>query len=498
MATSYLVPAALAILGYFLVSTFRAWYRLRNFPGPFLGSISYLWMAKTSVTGNGPKIWMETQAKYNSPLVRIGPYDLLTGSATFLRHINSARSNYRRDPNYNSYSVDPYNMNMFSTTDEAMHSELKAKTAGAYAGKAVPTLESDIDTQLVALKNMIREKYITTSGSFRPMDMGRVIPWFTLDSITKLAFGKEWGHIKADDDVRNVVGSVDEFARIIALCGEIPPLGRVFFSKFMLRLMGPKDTDPTGVGWVTGLGKRVVAERFDLENPAEKQDMLGSFIRHGISQKQCGAEIILALLAGSETTAGAIRCTIFHILKTPQVYQRLQKEIDQAVQEGKVSRPIISLSEAKSLPYLQAVLYEGIRIQPALALPQTKVAGPGGDTFESQFIPAGTRITVNIFSLMRNKDVFGEDVETFRPERFVEASDKKCVEMEKDVEMYFGHGRYMCAGKMIAFMEMSKAYFELFHDFDMQVVNSCEPWKVQYFTAAKIKDFFVRVTERAQ
>lgn len=106
-------------------------------------------------------------------------------------------------------------------------------------------------------------------------------------------------------------------------------------------------------------------------------------------------------------------------------------------------------------------MYEGIRIQPALALPQTKVVGPGGDTLDGQFVPAGTRITVNTWALMRNKELFGEDMETFRPERFIEASDKKRVEMERDIELYFGHGRYMCAGKMIAFMELNKVLFEV-------------------------------------
>lgn len=248
------------------------------------------------MSGESPKIWMETQAKYNNSLVRIGPNDLLTGSSALLRHINAARSNYRRDVMYETYCPDPSNLNMFSTTDEALHADLKAKTAGAYAGKAVPTLEPDIDQQLLALKSLFRRKYITTPGSFKPIDMGRVIPWFTLDSITKLAFGQAWGHIEADDDVRNVIGATDTFARFVTLCGEIPPLRRLFFSKFMLLLVGPKDTDPTGMGYVTGyenlsrcasmvqiagltrlrLGKKVVAERFDLENPAEKQDMLVS------------------------------------------------------------------------------------------------------------------------------------------------------------------------------------------------------------------------------
>lgn len=251
MATSYLFPAALVLLAYLSVSTFISWYRLRRFPGPFLGSVSHLWMAKTAVSGKSNQIFVDIQAKYNSPLVRIGPNDLFTASPTVLRRINAARSGYTRDDMYNAYGVDPENHNMFSTTDEALHTELKAKTAGAYAGKAVPTLEPDIDGQLVSLKNLIREKYLSTPENFKPMNIGRVIAWFALDSITKLSFGQEWGHIKADDDVRGYVSAVSSFARFITLCADTPPLRRLVFSKPMIRLIGPKDTDTMGMGWVT-------------------------------------------------------------------------------------------------------------------------------------------------------------------------------------------------------------------------------------------------------
>lgn len=93
---------------------------------------------------------------------------------------------------------------------------------------------------------------------------------------------------------------------------------------------------------------------------------------------------------------------------------------------------------------------------------QTKVVGPEGDTIEGQFVPPGTRISHNFWALTRNKQVFGEDVETFRPERFMEASgQQKRVEMERDVELLFGYGRYMCAGKLIAFTELNKVLFEV-------------------------------------
>lgn len=62
------------------------------------------------------------------------------------------------------------------------------------------------------------------------------------------------------------------------------------------------------------------------------------------------------IVAGTESTASAIRSTLVHIMTCPRVYQKLKTEINLAVEEGKVSSPI-KLEEAKLLPFLQVSLH---------------------------------------------------------------------------------------------------------------------------------------------
>lgn len=61
-------------------------------------------------------------------------------------------------------------------------------------------------------------------------------------------------------------------------------------------------------------------------------------------------------VAGSDTSASALRITMFYILSCPRVYQKLKAEIRDAIREGRVSSPVISVAEAKQLPYLQVCL----------------------------------------------------------------------------------------------------------------------------------------------
>jgi cytochrome P450 len=97
----------------------------------------------------------------------------------------------------------------------------------------------------------------------------------------------------------------------------------------------------------------MVSRRFDDSySNKDYNDMLGAFIRHGATQRQCRLEIPFQIIAGSDTTATAIRGTLLYITTTRSVYDRLQKEIDEGIASGKISSPIRN-EEAKAMEYLQ-------------------------------------------------------------------------------------------------------------------------------------------------
>ncbi len=62
---------------------------------------------------------------------------------------------------------------------------------------------------------------------------------------------------------------------------------------------------------------------------------------------------------------------------------------------------------------------------------------------------------------MRNRTLFGDDVEIFRPERWLDADHAQRTAMERTVDLAFGYGRWACAGKTVAFMELNKFYVEV-------------------------------------
>lgn len=149
---------------------------------------------------------------------------------------------------------------------------------------------------------------------------------------------------------------------------------------------------------------------------------------------------------------------MLYIVTHPHVYSRLLAEILEASKT--VSCPIRN-AEAKRLPYLQAVIKEGLRIWPPVASLMTKIAPPEGDNWKGIRIPGGTCIGYNAFGLSRNRDVWGHDADVFRPERWLEGTAEELRAMESVLDMVFGHGRFKCLGQNIAYIELNKIFFEV-------------------------------------
>ncbi|KAI1141843.1 cytochrome P450 [Hypoxylon sp. FL0543] len=492
-----LTAFVLLFVGWYVISAVYSWYRLRHIPGPFLATFSYLPLARYALTGKQLEYYDSTSKKYGS-LVRIGPNEILTDDPEVWKQMSGTKSKYWKSGWYSGSRFNPYHPTTFTTLDPRPHDKAKAQLMPGYTGRDNPGVETDIDAQINSLVDLIRRKYITTpnGGGYRPLNLARTVHFFTLDVISKLSLGEAFGCLETDSDPHRISETLDAAMPFVILTADVPWARKVMFSTLYLKLFGPKETDSRGMGLLMKLANAAVREYFKPDAVIDETRILGSWVRHGATQAHCEVEAAFMFAAGTDTTATAIRITILYILATPRIYQRLKDEIASAVREGRVSQPITQ-AEARGLPYLQAVIYEGLRIRPATTSQVSKEVPRGGDTVNGKFIPEGTAIGPNFQPLLRSKAMFGEDADVFRPERYLEVDEKTRMEMQRHVELVFGHGRWMCAGKTIAFMELNKIFFELFRYFDFQLVEPMKPMITFSHGLYIDKGLLVRVTESA-
>ncbi|RBR23415.1 uncharacterized protein FIESC28_03794 [Fusarium coffeatum] len=484
--------AAVGLLVFFVIDTLRAWYRLCHVPGPFGAGLTRLWMFRGSMRAQQP---MEIQAaieKYGS-LVRIGPNELATDDAALLRRMNSAKSTYVRGPWFASMRFEPGKDNLFSMQDEEGHRKLRNKMAAGYSGKENPSLERSVDSIIAKFIDLLETKYLSTEDEFRPVDFSQKAQFFTLDVISDLAFGHQFGYLTKDEDVYDFLKITRAYFPVTVTMANMPWMISLLHSRLFSGLL-PKETDGVGFGAFIGVANKKVAERF-APGATPHADMLGSFMKNGLSQEQMSRESLLNVVAGSETTATTIRMIMLCILTNPVAYRRLQQEIDDAIKAGTISSPITD-AEARRLPFLQATIQEGLRIKVPAAGPLFKAVPPEGDTINGMFIPGGTQIGISPFGVYHSKKVFGPDAAVFRPERWLNADPERLEAMADHVGLVFSSGKWQCLGKPVAIMELNKIFVELLRRFDFSIVKPEKPTDIFNAGVWIIENFNLRVTRR--
>lgn len=116
------------------------------------------------------------------------------------------------------------------------------------------------------------------------------------------------------------------------------------------------------------------------------------------SPLRLAAEANLLLGAGAETTASTIARTVYHILANPEVHKRLQEELTVAMP---VADAIPSLSKLSQLPYLNAVIEEGLRVSLPVLSRSPRVFQDHAVQYKEWVIPPGVSLIVSQIQLFR-------------------------------------------------------------------------------------------------
>jgi cytochrome P450 len=233
-------------------------------------------------------------------------------------------------------------------------------------------------------------------------------------------------------------------------------------------------------------------------------------------------------LAGSDTTAAAITSILYHLMRTPKAYEKLNAEIEEAAASGFLS-PIIQYNEAVGLPYLSACCKEGMRLHPSVGLTLPRHVPKGGCMISGHWFPKGTRVGVNAAVVQRDKSIFGYDADEFVPERWFR---KDAARMERYMfqvnshttrllichaytsTVQFGAGSRTCIGKnvrlfcyenstccrltqrQISLCEMYKVIPQLVRTFHLELVDPEKEWKTSNYWFNKPSKVYTRLRRK--
>ncbi|KAK4781649.1 hypothetical protein SAY86_015751 [Trapa natans] len=174
------------------------------------------------------------------------------------------------------------------------------------------------------------------------------------------------------------------------------------------------------------------------------------------------ASCMTMILAGTETTMVSMTWALSLLLNNKESLKKVQQELDSNIGSDR----LVTESDLKNLPYLQAVTKETLRLYPPLplAIPHEAIEDCN---ISGYHVPKGTRIILNLHKIHREAKVWPGPAE-FRPERFLTTHSNFDVNGQNYELLPFGSGRRMCPSSLLALQLLGLSLASFLHAFDVR------------------------------
>ncbi|KAL1633443.1 hypothetical protein SLS58_011074 [Diplodia intermedia] len=484
-------------------STFRR--GIRRVPGPLAAKLTPYWRIGLVWSGDAHEKYRALHARYG-PMVRTAPHVVDISDPAAIPTIYGIKSRFLKSAFYHPFTPVYENRpmdNMFTTTDAAEHRALKRPVAQKYSMTSVSALEYLVEP----CTQVFTDAMLDLQG--QPVDLGEWVQWYAFDAIGKITFGAAFGFLERRRDVHGAIRSIETALQYSGIVGQVPWLHPYLMGNMRLRATVQKlafgDRDALEI--ITEMVLNSIAEYdagggsggSDDDDRGRRGDFL-AYLRQqqkaagsAMSTRELMNHLMGNLLAGSDTTAISLRAIFYYVMRDERIYRKLQREIDDAHAAGNLSE-FVTYSECLQLEYLQACMKEAMRMHPGVSYPLERVVPEGGTELCGHYLPPGTIVGVNAAVIHRDRGVFGEDADQFRPERWME-DETKAKEMERNL-LTFGAGARTCIGKNISIMEMGKLVPQVLRQFELEWASSEPEWKVTTYWFAKQTGLLVRFKPR--
>lgn len=194
---------------------------------------------------------------------------------------------------------------------------------------------------------------------------------------------------------------------------------------------------------------RIARESESEKHPTSRYVFLHELVSQTSDKIKIRSELLNILLAGRDTTASLLSNVWFELSKRPQTWSRLRREVDA------LDGDLPTFERLKDMKYLRAVLNESLRLFPVVpdnhrqAEVDTVLPVGGGEDGKSPvFVQKGQIVHWSLYTMHRRKDLYGEDAEEFKPERWLDqGEDKKGLRVGWEY-LPFNGGPRICIGRM--------------------------------------------------
>jgi unspecific monooxygenase len=294
-----------------------------------------------------------------------------------------------------------------------------------------------------------------------PVDVSADMTKLTLETISRSAFSRDFGSFTRTDPhpfVPAMVAALQAGQRKGVL-NAMPGSG------LLARRIDRRNAHYQS--YVDSLIDDMIAARRHGDDP-DSQDLLAIMMSTAhpvsgqrLSDRNIRYQILTFLVAGHETTSGALSFALYYLSRSPGVLAEAQAETDAILGTDPDAEP--AFEQVPKLRHLRRVLDEALRLWPTAP---AFTRGPNEDTVIGDRYRMRTQdwATVLLPLVHRDRSVWGEDAQEFRPDRFLPASSRA---RPPHSYLPFGTGERACIGRQFALHEAVLVLARLLHRYDI-------------------------------
>ncbi|MCJ1248451.1 hypothetical protein MMC30_005669 [Trapelia coarctata] len=407
------------------------------------------------------------------PVVRIGPNSLLFSDTPAFESIYGFNKGVEKGEYYvMTGDRDPKKGPIFALHTDKQHRERSRKIVStALTLKHVTSYEPIVSKNFAVFLERLGHAADLSSSTFN------IVPYvrrFTFDTVSEMVYGTSMDFQSAkEDDViaaHQTAYQLQNITKLAFWVPLVPWLGRLLSSPFIRPLLRRPTFDENGspTGFTRLLKMVESAIGSDVGSTEPRDTILQNFRRvkadgsRRLEGEELWKECFNFLFAGPASTAAALLAILYHLGTHPEAQTRLFDEIK-----------VPESNQAANSLFLDRVIKESLRLSPPFPSVFPRYIRSGAENIIPNLptpLPAGTMVGCNVYALGRSKDIWGDDANEWRPERWMQDpddADGKVDRKMREAFAVFGRGSRACKGKDIAWMLLSEAVFGI-----------CSKWEV--------------------
>ena len=357
---------------------------LARFPGPKLWAAYRLPFIISMVRGNLAHQTKAFHAKYGS-IVRTAPDEISFTDEHAWRDIYAHRAGHQDFPQVKKWNTIPSLGKIkrpahILNANNADHSRIRKLFSHAFSEKALAEQEPLIQSYVDLLINQLRKQVEMSKGS--ALNISTWYSFLSFDIIGDLGFGESFNCLK-DVKYHAWVGvTVGQFkVATFAIAMQYYSAGRWLLQNCMPQKMY------SNIVKHNQFSDGMVRRRLNLK--VERPDFLSEVQKHNDEKGMTIEEVVetsrIMIIAGSESTSFTLSGISSHLARNPDAMEEIVREIRGTFK----NESLITSGAVYKLPFLNAVLQEGLRLFPAVPDGFRREIPPGGDTVCGEWLPEG-------------------------------------------------------------------------------------------------------------